>query len=87
MVPFGIITAGVLECMVCPQVIIMVVLSKNALYVSYLNVLNIVVLTIGIVFISKWKQLKMEKQFVIYTLISMGFILLAGFAQITPLIL
>lgn len=85
MVPFGIITAGVLECMVCLQVIIMVVLSKNALYVSYLNVINIVVLTIAIVFISKWKQLKMEKQFVIYTLISTGFILLAGFAQITPL--
>lgn len=87
MVSFGIITAGVMECMVCLQVIIMVVISKNALYVSYLNVLNIVVLTIGIVFISKWKQLKVEKQFVIYTLISMGFILLAGFTKITPLYL
>ena len=85
MVPFGIITAGVLECMACLQVIIMVSLSKNALYVSYLNLLNIAILTIGIIFISKLKQLKMEKQFVIYTLISMAFILLAGFAQITPL--
>ncbi|MDQ0230301.1 hypothetical protein [Metabacillus malikii] len=85
MVSFGVITAGVLECMACLQVIIMVVLSKNALYVSYLNVLNIVVLTIGIIFISKLKQLTMEKQFVIYTLISMAFILLAGFAQVTPL--
>lgn len=85
MVSFGILTAGVLECMACLQVIIMVVLSKNALYVSYLNVLNIVVLTIGIVYISRLKQLKTETQFVIYTLIGMAFILLAGFAHITPL--
>ena len=66
MVPFGIITAGVLECMACLQVILMVVLSKNALYVSYLNVLNIVVLTIGIVYITRLKELKMEKQFDLY---------------------
>ncbi len=85
MVPFGIITAGVLECMACLQVIIMVVLSKNALYVSYLNVLNIAVLTIGIVYLARLKKLKMETQFVIYTLISMAFILLSGFAQIKPI--
>lgn len=85
MVPFGIITAGVLECMACLQVILMVVLSKNALYVSFLNVLNIVVLTIGIVYISRLKKLKMETQFVIYTLISTAFILLTGFAQFKPL--
>ncbi|MBM7650648.1 hypothetical protein [Neobacillus cucumis] len=87
MVPFGVLTAGVLECMACLQVILMVVLSKNALYVSYLNVLNIVVLTIGIFYISRLKQLKIETQFVIYTLISMAFILLAGFANIKPLYL
>jgi len=85
MVPFGILTAGVLECMACLQVIIMVVLSKNALYVSYLNVLNIVVLTIGIVYISRLKQLKLETQFVIFTLISLVFIMLSGFAHVKPL--
>lgn len=85
MVPFGILTAGILECMACLQVIIMVVLSKNALYVSYLNVINIVVLTIGIIYISKLKKLRMETQFVIYTLISMAFILLTGFAYSKPL--
>ncbi|WEG14663.1 hypothetical protein PU629_10085 [Pullulanibacillus sp. KACC 23026] len=85
MVPFGIITAGVLECLACLQVIILVILSKNALYVSYLNILNIVILTIGIVYISKLKKLKLETQYVIYTLISMAFILLAGFAHIKPL--
>lgn len=85
MVPFGILTAGILECMICLQVIIMVVLSKNALYVSYLNMLNIVVLTIGMIFLSRLKQLKIRTQYVIYTLISMAFILLAGFAHIKPL--
>ena len=33
------------------------------------------------------KELKMEKQFVIYTLISIAFILLTGFAQLKPLFL
>lgn len=85
MVPFGIITAGILECMACLQVIIMVVLSKNALYVSFLNVINIVVLTISMMFLSRLKRLKIETQFVIYTLISMSFILLSGFAHIHSL--
>jgi len=82
---FGVIPPGIMECMACLQVIIMVVLSKNALYVSYLNVVNIVVLTVGIIFLSRLKKLKMEKQYVIYTVISMIFILLAGFASIKPL--
>lgn len=71
-VVFTITTIIALQFSTIIQSILLFQLSANELIVSYLNIANVVTVTLCLVFVSKIKGLKMTKQFEIFSMVVIG---------------
>lgn len=64
---FLIITMIVSQLLVFLQPLLLFTLSKNELYISYLNLANVLLATLGLLFLFKIKSLNIKKQLIICT--------------------